>query len=105
VAKASDLKRGMVVDIDGVPHVVKHVDVKSPSSRGGATLYKTRFTNMKTGLKVEVNFKGDDPIKEAELVRAKVQYSYKEDDNYVFMNSEDYTQYTLNAEDLDGQIG
>lgn len=105
MAKASDLKRGMVVDIDGVPHVVKHVDVKSPSSRGGATLYKTRFTNMKTGLKVEVNFKGDDPIKEAELVRAKVQYSYKEDDNYVFMNSEDYTQYTLNAEDLDGQIG
>jgi len=103
VAKASDLKRGMVVDIDGVPHIVKNVDVKSPSSRGATTLYKVRFTNMKTGLKLDESLKGDDVFKEAELVRAKVQYSYKDGDNYVFMNSEDYTQYTLSAEDLEGQ--
>lgn len=103
MAKASDLKRGMVVDIDGVPHIVKNVDVKSPSSRGATTLYKVRFTNMKTGLKLDESLKGDDMFKEAELVRAKVQYSYKDGDNYVFMNAEDYTQYTLSAEDLEGQ--
>ncbi len=103
MAKASDLKRGMVVDIDGVPHIVKNVDVKSPSSRGGTTLYKVRFTNMKTGLKLDESLKGEDMFKDAELVRAKVQYSYKDDNNYVFMNSEDYSQYTLSAEDLEGQ--
>jgi len=103
VAKASDLKRGMVVDINGVPHIVKNVDVKSPSSRGATTLYKVRFTNMKTGLKLDESLKGDDMFKDAELVRAKVQYSYKDGDNFVFMNSEDYTQYTLGAEDLEGQ--
>lgn len=104
MAKASDLKRGMVVDIDGVPHIVKNVDVKSPSSRGATTLYKVRFTNMKTGLKLDESLKGDDMFKDAELVRAKVQYSYKDDNNYVFMNAEDYTQYSLNADDLEGQI-
>ncbi|WP_019867334.1 elongation factor P-like protein EfpL [Methylovulum miyakonense] len=103
MAKASDLKRGMVVDINGVPHIVKNVDVKSPSSRGATTLYKVRFTNMKTGLKLDESLKGDDMFKDAELVRAKVQYSYKDGDNFVFMNSEDYTQYTLGAEDLEGQ--
>ena len=30
VPKASDLKRGDVVDIGGVPHSVKNVDAKSP---------------------------------------------------------------------------
>lgn len=104
MAKASDLKRGMVVDINGVPHIVKNVDVKSPSSRGATTLYKVRFNNMKTGLKLDESLKGDDMFKDAELVRAKVQYSYKDGDNYVFMNTDDYTQYTLGAEDLEGQV-
>ncbi|MFI3187201.1 MAG: elongation factor P-like protein YeiP, partial [Methylococcaceae bacterium] len=40
MAKASDLKRGMVVEINGIPHAVKQVDAKSPSSRGASTLYK-----------------------------------------------------------------
>lgn len=104
MAKASDLKRGMVVEIDGIPHIVKNVDVKSPSSRGATTLYKVRFTNMKTGLKLDESLKGDDTFKEAELVRAKVQYSYKDGDNYIFMNTEDYSQYSLGAEDLEGQV-
>ncbi|POZ51588.1 elongation factor P-like protein EfpL [Methylovulum psychrotolerans] len=104
MAKASDLKRGMVVEINGVPHIVKHVDVKSPSSRGANTLYKVRFNNMKTGLKLDESLKGDDTFKDAELVRAKVQYSYKDGDNYIFMNAEDYSQYTLAAEDLEGQV-
>jgi elongation factor P len=104
VAKASDLKRGMVVDINGIPHSVKQVEVKSPSSRGATTLYKVRFTNLKTGQKLDESLKGDDSFKEAELVRAKIQYSYKDGDNYVFMNAEDYTQYTLSADDLEGQV-
>ncbi|MDP2903843.1 MAG: elongation factor P-like protein YeiP [Methylovulum sp.] len=103
MAKASDLKRGMVVDINGVPHSVKQVEVKSPSSRGAATLYKIRFTNLKTGQKLDGSLKGDDFYKDAELVRAKVQYSYKEGDNYIFMNLEDYSQYSLGGEELEGQ--
>lgn len=105
MAKAGDLKRGMVVEINGIPHAVKHVDVKSPSSRGAATLYKIRFTNLKTGQKLDESLKGDDFFKDADLVRAKVQFSYIDGDNYIFMNSEDYTQYTLGREDLEDQIG
>lgn len=104
MVKASELKRGMVVEINGVPHVVKQVDVKSPSSRGATTLYKVRFNNLKTGQKLDESLKGDDVFKEAELVRAKVLFSYVDGDQYVFMNMEDYSQYTLISEDLEGQI-
>lgn len=105
VAKAGDLKRGMVVEINGIPHAVKNVDVKSPSSRGASTLYKIRFTNLKTGQKLDESLKGDDFFKDADLVRAKVQFSYIDGDNYIFMNSEDYTQYNLSREDLEDQVG
>ena len=49
--KACDLKRGGIVEIKGAPHVVRQVEAKSPSSRGAATLYKVRFTNLQTGQK------------------------------------------------------
>jgi hypothetical protein len=39
--KATDLKKGMVID-DGRNIVIKSLDVQSPSSRSGSTLYKVR---------------------------------------------------------------
>lgn len=102
--KAADLKRGMVVDIDGVPHAVKQVEAKSPSSRGAATLYKIRFNNLKTGQKRDESYKGDDLLKDADCLRRQVQYSYMDGDNFVFMDQEDYSQYLLNQQELEGQI-
>lgn len=105
MAKASELKKGMVVDINGIPHVVKQIEVRNPSSRGASTLYKVRFNNLKTGQKLDESLKGDDFFKEADYMRAKVQFSYVDGDNYIFMNSEDYSQYTLSSDALEGQIG
>lgn len=102
--KASDLKRGMIVEINGDPHAVKKVECKSPSSRGAATLYKVRFTNLKTSQKLDESLKGDDLLKDADCQRTKVQYSYLDGDFYTFMNLEDYSQYTLSSDDLDGQV-
>ena len=101
--KASELKRGMIIEINDAPHAVKKVDSRSPSSRGASTLYKIRYTNLKTGQKLDESYKGDDFLKEADCIRVKVQYSYNDGENYVFMNSEDYSQYTLNDDDLESQ--
>jgi len=103
--KACDLKKGMMVEITGVPHMVKQVEAKSPSSRGAATLYKIRFNNLTTGQKLDESFKGDDYLKDADCVRASVQFSYLDGDDYVFMNSEDYSQYSINKTELEGQSG
>ncbi|MEJ2565504.1 MAG: hypothetical protein P8164_04765 [Gammaproteobacteria bacterium] len=46
--KASDLKNGAVVNIDGTIYVAKEVTVKAPSSRGANTLYKVSFRNVVT---------------------------------------------------------
>jgi elongation factor P len=102
--KASDLKKGMVVEVNGIAHSVKQIEVRNPTSRGATTLYKVRLNNLKTGQKLDESFKGDDMLKEADCVRAKVQYSYVDGNNYIFMNIDDYSQYSLSTEDLDGKI-
>ena len=71
--KASELKKGMIVEIDGFPHIVKQMEAKSPSSRGASTIYKVRFNNLQTGQKLDSSFKGEDLIKEADCSRTCVQ--------------------------------
>ena len=102
--KASELKKGMIIDIGGVPYAVKHLESKSPSSRGSATIYKIRFNNLQTQEKLDSSFKGDDLLKEANCLRVLVQYLYLDGDTYYFMNQEDYSQHGLNAEKMEEQI-
>ncbi len=103
--KASDLKKGMVVEINGVPHAVKQLEAKSPSSRGASTIYKVRFTNLLSKQKLDESFKGDDLLQEADCMRVPIQFSYRDGDNTIFMNSEDYSQYEVRASELEDQLG
>jgi len=103
VPKANELKQGTAIEINGEPYVVKHIDVRNPTSRGATTLYKVRFTHMKTRQKLDETFKSDDMLKAADCSRCNVQFSYQDGDTYYFMNSETYDQYALAADDLEGQ--
>jgi elongation factor P len=99
--RANELKNGMVIDIDGIPHVVKQIEVKSPSARGAATLYHIRYTNMQSGNKLDETYKGDDFLKEADCERVPVQFSYEDGDNWVFMNGEDFSQYEIPLDEME----
>ncbi|MFT5483289.1 MAG: elongation factor P [Halieaceae bacterium] len=104
--KASELKRGHVVEIDGEALIVNHIDIKSPSSRGSNTLYKIKFYHARTKQKHEGTFKGDDQLGHIDLERRAVQFSYREtDETCVFMDEEDYSQYQLDEESLGDQVG
>lgn len=102
--KASELKRGDVVDLGGTPHVVREIDVRSPSSRGANTLYKVRFTNLLTQRKQDETLKGDDNLAAADIQKTQLQYSYADGDTLVFMDTEDFTQFYLGREQLTDQL-
>lgn len=102
--KANELKQGTAIEINGEPYVVKKIEVRNPTSRGATTLYKVRYAHMKTKQKLDETYKSDDMLKAADCSRVNVQYSYQDGDTYYFMNSETYEQYSLSAEDLEGQI-
>lgn len=101
--KASELKKGSVVEIDGEVYIANQIDKRNPSARGASTLFKVRFFNVRGGQKLEQTLKGDDFVKDGDLVRRSVQFSYREGDITTFMDTEDYSQYILNAEALEEQ--
>ena len=98
---AKDFKRRMVVDIDGTPHMIEHIQVQSPSARGAATLYKVRARNLKTRTKLEKSFKGTETLAEASFERRAVQYLYRDGDGFHFMDSTDFNQFSLKPEEVE----
>lgn len=100
MTRASELKKADVVDMDGRLLIVREIAVQNPSARGAATLYKVRFSDVQTRLRHQESFKGDDILKLVDLERRPVSYSYVEGDDHVFMDDEDFNQYTFKEADI-----
>ena len=95
--KASDIKKGNVVEHDGKVYQIRDIERSSPQGRGGNVTFRFIMYSVPGGQKLDISLRADDDLKETELTRRAVTYSYKDGDAYVFMDSEDYTQYTIDA--------
>ncbi|TVQ34211.1 MAG: elongation factor P-like protein YeiP [Wenzhouxiangella sp.] len=93
--KANEVKRGQVIEHDGTVYAVRQIDRSAPTARGGGTLYRFKLEAIPSGDRRELTFKGDDMLRDADLVRRQCEYSYRDGDDFVFMDSEDYSQYQL----------
>src|SRR5512147_988107 len=93
--KASELKKGVVLRVNGRNVLIKGVDVQSPSSRSGSTLYKVRGHDVVSKQKFEASLKGEEVLQTVEFERRPVQYLYQDTDGCTFMDNETYEQYSL----------
>lgn len=83
--EASDLRKGLKLQIDGQPYVVTDFEFTKPGK--GASIYWARMRNMLTGQSFERNFRSTDKFEEADLVARSMQYSYFDGQNYCFMDA------------------
>jgi len=102
--KASELKKGLVLDINGRNILVRELGVQSPSSRSGSTLYKVRGVDVVSKQKYENRFKGDEVIQTVDFGRRAVQYLYQDADGCTFMDKETFEQYTLGTDVLEEEL-
>ncbi|PCK08857.1 MAG: elongation factor P-like protein YeiP [Alteromonadaceae bacterium] len=98
--KASEIKKNVAVEYNGKVFLVKEITRSTPCGRAGGSLYRLRMYDVATGLKVDETFKADEMISLADFSRRQVTFSYLDGDEYVFMDSEDYTLYNMNKESL-----
>jgi elongation factor P len=96
--KASDVKKGNVVEHEGTVYSVRDVERSSPSARGGNVTFRFTLYTVPGGRKYDLSLRADDELSEVDLVRRAANFSYKDGDAFVFMDAEDYTQYPLSPE-------
>jgi elongation factor P len=90
VASTNDLKNGMTLNIDGqLWNVVDFQHVKP--GKGGAFV-RTRLKNIMSGKVVDRTFNAGVKVDVANVDRREMQYLYREGDDFVFMDTQDYDQ-------------
>jgi len=95
---SADLKKGLKLIIDGEPYVVTVFDFSKPGK--GQALYRTKMRNMITGIQIERTYRPGDTFEPASLEEREMQYLYKEDTHYHFMDNRNYEQITIDEETL-----
>lgn len=95
--KASEIKKGNVVEHDGKVWQVREIERSAPQGRGGNVTFRFIMYGVPGGQKLDLSLRAEDDLKETELVRRAADFSYRDGDTFVFMDSEDYTQYMLDA--------
>lgn len=101
--QTSDIKKGLKFKMDGAPYNV--VDFQFVKPGKGAAFTWTKMKNLITGQVLERNFRTGEVLEEVDVETREANYSYKEGDDFVFMDGETYDQFTITAEKLGDQAG
>ncbi|KFL37679.1 elongation factor P-like protein YeiP [Arenimonas donghaensis] len=96
--KASDIKKGNVVEYNGTVYQVRDIERSSPQGRGGNVKFRFTMYSVPGGVKYDLSQGADDELREVELTRRASTFSYKDGEAFVFLDAEDYTPYQLDAD-------
>ncbi|MGC9401756.1 elongation factor P-like protein EfpL [Vibrio genomosp. F10] len=102
--RASEIKKGFAIESNGKTLLVKEIEVTTPGGRGGTKIYKMRCTDLSNGARVDERLKADDVVETVEMYKRQSTFSYVDGDEYIFMDNEDYTQYTFNKSDIEDDL-
>lgn len=90
---ASDLRKGLKIEIDGVPYEVTEYQFFKPGK--GQAMYKCRIKNLVSQTTQEKTFREVDKIDTPNLDQRTVHYAYPDGDDYVFTDPRTYEEFHL----------
>lgn len=96
----TDLKKGVIIQVDGQPYRVIEYSQKV-MGRGGS-IVNVKIKNLITGALLPKTYKGQEKIEAAEVSNQTVQYLYADDDLH-FMDPKTFEQFDVSmdvAEDV-----
>ncbi|GIL48324.1 hypothetical protein Vafri_4604 [Volvox africanus] len=94
---SNDFKNGLTVEVDSQPYkVVEFLHVKPGK---GAAFVRTKLKNFLTGGVVEKTFRAGEIVNTADVQKRDGQFTYKEGESYVFMDTETYEETRLKRDE------
>lgn len=90
---SNDFRSGVTIELDGsVWRVVEFLHVKPGK---GSAFVRTKLKNVQSGNVVERTFRAGETVPQASIEKRTMQHTYKEGDQYVFMDMETFEEATL----------
>lgn len=88
--ETQDFHRNLKIEYDGEPYKV--VDCQHVKPGKGVGYVKTKLKSLLTGKTLQETFRSGETYDRPELESKEMQYLYKDDQHYVFMDNENYEQ-------------
>ncbi len=94
-----EFRKGAKIEFKNAPYEI--IDFQHVKMGRGGAIVRTKLKNLKTGSIIEESFKGGEKLENPDLEEKSMQYLYKQDDMYYFMDTENYEQFPITL----GQLG
>ncbi|MBD2013582.1 elongation factor P [Microcoleus sp. FACHB-53] len=99
---SNDFRPGVTIELDGsVWRVVEFLHVKPGK---GSAFVRTKLKNVQSGSVVEKTFRAGETVPQANLEKRTMQHTYKEADQFVFMDMETYEESSLNSSQIGERV-
>ncbi len=99
---SNDFRPGVSIELDGaVWRVVEFLHVKPGK---GSAFVRTKLKNVQSGNVMERTFRAGESLPQANLDKSTMQHTYKEGDEYVFMDMETYDEGRLTASQIGDSV-
>src|SRR5207245_11750117 len=77
---ANELKRKLLIAVDGQPYLVLDVFFASPTARGGATMVRTLLRHVLTNAVMEKSFRSSEKFEELDIELLAADCPYHDDE-------------------------
>ena len=98
MVQATQLRPGMIIIHAGELYRVTAVHHLTPGNKRG--FMQTKMKSLRTGIGTEYKFRSEDRVDQAILDNRQFQYLYAEGEMHTFMDTENYDQISLSADDI-----
>ena len=102
MATTNDLKTGLVLNLDGQLWTV--VDFQHVKSGKGGAFVRTKLKNVLSGKVVDKTFNAGVKVETASVDKRDMQFSYRDGDDWVFMDTGNYELLTI-SNNVVGEAG
>src|SRR3989344_3649413 len=99
----TDLKKGTIFQLDGTPYRV--VEYAQKVMGRGGSIVNVKIKSLADGKVLDKTFKGGEQLDRADITNRPVQYLYKDATGYHFMDTENYEQFDLPANQVEVKTG
>src|SRR5690349_21839352 len=96
--ETSDFKKGLYIEIDGVPFLI--VDFQHVKPGKGNQFTRTRIKNLLNGNTIDKTFKSGERVGEPALEKKQMQYLYTDNNGFQFMDLGSYEQVVLEKDQV-----
>ena len=99
MVSTNDIRPGQSILIEDVIYLI--LDYQHVKPGKGKAFVKTKLKNLSNGGLIDKTFRADEEVEQAYIDKQTYKYLYKDGQDFVFMNNENYEQKSINKSLID----